>query len=524
MNWPIFILLAGWTISVYQSITCTPPQHFHDAPVNHFHLYLWGYYNDLGSRHQIARDCYETILRTGGAHYTYAGYVRHLLSTQQFQKILSLIPSLDSLFSQQLDIQLIIIKALEAQGKHPQADKRVMALVNQHPDNAELVYYAAAAFVRGNKASDALVVIDRFLHNKPEKLSHFLFHFLKAQIHVQLGEKNQALSCVEKCVDLNPHFEQGWLLSALLHELAGKIDQAIVGYRNFLAIVGHDKMVEQQILNLMIKKEQQKLLPLNDSLFDQALKLYHQRDFIGSLNAINSHLETSVSDLPAQFLKIELLCSLSKASRAVEIIKQWIVKEPESSHWYYLLYLLSLSTTEKKHIDLVLHSLAQRYPTNILPRLYQAQRALNENEYESALAYLDRAEKGAHEPLAIAQIEYQKAVIYFAQGDWLKMHNALQASHQSKKDFAPAHHFYAYYYARHEKDFKKAQHYLDQALALDDSNTSFLHTQARIWYKQKEYHKAPHLVSYQSPHKLPRLKYVDKLQNKYRQHKESIHS
>ena len=508
--------LLGNCISTFP----TPPAHLDDTPTNPFHLYFWAYYNDLTHNHPVAQKCYDAIFRSETSPFIYAGYLHHLFNTNQFEKIVSLIPQIESHFPQNLDLQIIIVKALEQTGKQAQADKRIMTLATNHSTNPELIYYGAAAYVRAHQSQEALALIDRYLKSKPERASHFIFHFMKAQIHLQLFQKDAALVHVEKCLELNPHFEQGWLLSGLLNELSGKIDQALVGYRNFLSIVGNDKAVEQQILNLIIKKQQNNLLPYNDHLFKKAIELNNQKKPKIALSFINQYLVHYPENTQAHLFKIELLCSLQKAARAVELIKQLIVREPTNPFWYHVLHLLYEAQLEKQHITYVLQMLEQRFPKNLLPLFYLIDISLKKDDMQTAFYYLNHALSVTHDPIMHAKLLYQISLMYYAKKDWNSMIDTLTNCQSLKYHFAPAYHLLAYYYVTEEKDFTNAQKYIDLALAHDKSNRGFLNTQARIWYKQKQYQKVPDLMAltpYQLPISFSHLKYCDKLQTKYQQ-------
>ncbi|OQA35024.1 MAG: tetratricopeptide repeat protein [Candidatus Dependentiae bacterium ADurb.Bin331] len=498
----------------------TPPSQIDDTPTNPFHLYFWAYYNDLTRNHPAAQKCYDALFRSETSPYIYAGYLHHLFNTNQFEKIVSLTPKVESHFPHNLELQLIVVKALEQTGKQAHADKRIMTLAATHTNNPELIYYGAAAYVRANQSQEAVALIDRYLTSKPERPSHFIFYFMKAQIHLQLFQKDAALAQIEKCLELNPHFEQGWLLSGLLNELSGKIDQALVGYRNFLSIVGNDKAVEQQILNLIIKKQQNNLLPYNDHLFKKAIELNDQKQSKTALTMINQYLSHYPKNTEAQLFKIELLCSQGKAARAVELIKQLIVHDSTNPFWYQVLHVLYEAQVEQKHITYVLRMLEQRYPKNLLPLFYLIDISLKKDDMQTAFYYLNHALTITNDPLMHAKLLYQMALMYYAKKDWTSMIQTLHSCQALKNHFAPAYHLLAYYYATEEKNFATAQKYIDLALIHDKSNRIFLNTQARIWYKQKQYDKASDLIAltpYQLPVSFPHLKYCDKLQNKYEQ-------
>jgi tetratricopeptide (TPR) repeat protein len=509
-----------WLCMLTGLLMATPPPNIEEGPTNNFHLYFWGYYNDLSAQHQIAKKCYEAILRSCGSTFMYPGYIHHLFNTKQYEKIVSMIPQIEAQFPKQLDIQLLIIKALELSGKQSQADKRLMALSHSHPENAELVYFAAAAHVRANHPEDAVNLIDTYLKAKQDKSSSFIFYFMKAQIFFQLMQKDAALSNIARCTELNPNFEQGWLLSGLLNELGGNIDNALISYRNFLSIVGHDPNVERQILNLMLKKENTKLLPHNDTLLDRAFDCYYQKQFLAALELAHDYLLINPQDESARILKIELMGCLRKTRQAVTLVKQWIDENPNNPLWYRILHLMYLNKSEQKNIIDALNKLTQTHPTISYSFFYLIEIALKKNNITQALYYLNQALTCANDAHTKAQLLYQLAIIYYEKHQWALMLDALKTSISLKEDFAPSHHLLAYYYSQKDNNFKLAQSHIDKALSKESGNQLYLNTQARIWYKQKQFHKAPDLISlhgYQIAKKMPKLKYVQKLEQKYKE-------
>ena len=278
----------------------------HDQPVNHLHLYLWGYYSDLTGQHTTAQQCFETILKTEPSEYAYAGYIRHLFATKQFPKIISLAPRIEFLFPNEIDLQLILIKSLEFAGELPEADKKIMALSKIHTDHPEIVYYAAAGFVRAKRIEDALHCINTFLVKHGDKNSSFIFYFLKSQICLQIAKKEEARKSAEKCIALNPRFEQGWLLAGLIYELSGNIETAVDRYRGFLSIAGRNPIVEQQILNLTIKKSHQ-LMPMNTKA--QESSAADQSKIEDSTNALHLYFKNHPVDFStylAQFRSMQV--------------------------------------------------------------------------------------------------------------------------------------------------------------------------------------------------------------------------
>lgn len=477
---------------IYLHTNCADNPVFHKP--HHYQTYLWGWYNQFQENPSIAQKCFESIIKDDGSIYAYAGYVHHLYNANRYAEITKLMPRIDEALSTHLETQLFFVKALETTGQQSAADKKITELYERFKTNAEISYGATISSIRNNDHAKALTIINEYLDASAERPTHFIFYFLKAQIFFGTQDKEHAHENIQKCLALNPGFDQGWLLSGLIHELEGNIDEAIAGYRNFLQLVGHDQKVEQQLMSLIFKQKHDTQGTSAKKSFETALALYHEKQFTQSLKEINTCLQKDPAYKPARLLKIELLCSLNQTQTGLQLIRSWIDENEHEDTWFRALHLLYQAGIERSAIIALLKTIEQKNPHNSLSILYLADIHLKNHDLDAACTYLHKALPLANDKQISEKILYQLGALYFENHNLEALGHVISIA-ESGISFAPLLNLCAYYYATHGKNLSKAQECVNKALAGNHNNPHYLDTQALIWYKNHEYEKAYQLLT-----------------------------
>lgn len=487
-------MLLLFTLLV-STIFTMPPERPHFYETNPYQLNLWGCYNQLEKKPVIVKECYDALIHENCNIFAYSGYINYLFSTKQYEAIVRLIPKIDSALSDHIETQLTLVKALELVGRQKDAETKIIALQKNFKTHPEVTYSCALAYIRNKQTKDAVEVIDHFLQSTTEKQMHFIFYYLKAQAAINENNKEQARASIVKCLELNPAFDQGWLLSGLLHELEGNLEDAISGYKNFLQLVGHDTAVEQQVMTLMLKQQQPTAAPTEiRQMFEESLMLYRQHQSCHALKRIEHCLQLNPSYRPARLLKIELLCALHQPDQAIKQLHEWIHHEPKEDIWYRAAHLLYQANLDKDAILAMFEHLEKKNNHNILPLIYLADIHLKRKDSDKASTYLKKALAVSTNKQLKAKITYQLAVLYFNNKDYDTLAQVLEHGLALQEDFAPLLNLAAYYYATKGKNIKKAQTLLDNVLKMHQDNPHYQDTQAVIWYKQGEYQKAHSLL------------------------------
>ncbi len=460
----------------------------------HYHLYLWGYYNQLQTNFSVAEECYNKIFNSSGSIYAYTGYLDLLFATKRYNSIAQLMPRLEHHINT-IPTQLIFIKTLENIGNQEEADKKMIALSAQGKQNTEIIYNTALAQVRMNDPLKAIATIDEYLQNVPEKMETFIFYFLKAQIYMRIYRQNDAAVMVKKCLELNPLFQEGWLFSGIIHELQGNIDQAIRGYQKFLTFVQHDQAVEQQLMLLLMKQQQQSIHATETNAFEHAINLYKEKKYADALTTIDTYLKKNPIDVQARLFKIELLCTLSQSSNALNLLKQWINNDQKNEVWFRTLHLLYLAGVNQDKIIELLQEIEKNKSDSIMPLLYLADIYLKKHDTQKSQEYLIKGLSLTDNGMLKAKIAYQLMIIYLEQKNSDALKEVIAKHEHYAKDFPPLLNLLAYYYATKGHNVPKAQKYIQQALVDNAENVHFLDTQALILYKENNYQKAKTLLT-----------------------------
>ncbi len=458
------------------------------------HNYFWANFQQFKGDPK-ASTWYEQLLASQAPIPVYKGYVNFLFDTDNFKLIVALLPKLDAAFAQDPDIQLIFARALEKVGAQHQADEKIFKLNNQFKTHQEITFQAANAYLRRKEPENALRAIDDLLNNSPRRPNNFLFHFLKAQIYVQLNDPAQALKCVQASLDMYPHFDKGWLLLAILQEQQGKLDAAIKGYTLFLELSGgNNQEIEQHLLQLVFKQkiaqQHSKSASIGQTCFQKALAFFDRKDYEQALTQINQCLEHKPTDPESRLLKIQILDALRNHGAAANELRAWILQDPKNEEWYKALFLLCRTGLNYQKAIAVLEDVVKHKPDILLPYLYLADLSIRARAMDSALAYHKKALEMTQDPHVKTKLLFNMSLIYYDQKKYAEMEKALEQGKALNTNFAPLLNLLAYHYATHGKALEKAVQLLDTVMKIAGSNPHYLDTQALVFYKQKQFDKA----------------------------------
>jgi len=280
--------------------------HNPNPETQNLHRYMWANYNHSGGKLSEAQKWYDTIFATSNPSINnYKGYLSFLRDTNNYSKIIELIPTLDAHKTLKEDpaVQLIIIQALEKTDQKQNAVDRLIDANNLHKDHQELAFFTANLYVRRKEPKNALIVIDNFLKECTQRPNNFIFYFLKSQILVQLNQVDQAIKHLNQCLGMHPNFDKGWLFYSMLNEKQNNIDNAIKGYITYLELIGGNKEVERHLIQLVLKqnmlKEPQKSISIDPSALKQIVILFQQKRYQKGLEELQEHINKKIGQRKA---------------------------------------------------------------------------------------------------------------------------------------------------------------------------------------------------------------------------------
>jgi tetratricopeptide (TPR) repeat protein len=456
-----------------------------------YHLNVIAHYQLMEEKLVEAFATNQQLIKISHCPYAYGSLIRFLFATGQYPALVTLIPMIEQFFDHDIATQIIFATALEQAGNNKTADARFIALQKQQKNNPDLAYHAALAHRRNNNHHQALVILDDYLNAVPGQPRNCLFYFLKSQLYRELNNHKQALANVKETLALCPKFDKGWLLLGLLQEQVGNVNQAVHGYKTFLALTGPNSEVEQQINRLLLYAslkqtmigEQQSSIHLVN-----AITWYKNKHYTRALTAVNHYLTQQPHNQEARLLKIQILSATAKLEAATELITQWIAQDPTHEFWYIILHALYRAGLDYQTVITCYQTVEQQFPDQPLPLLYLADLCTKAHDFTTALTYHDKALALITSPAMRAKLLLNKAIIYYHQHN---IHAAQKVLKQGVElSSAPLLDFLAYCTAHDLHNIPYAQACVEHAITLDEKNPHLLTTQAFIWYKQGALQKA----------------------------------
>jgi tetratricopeptide (TPR) repeat protein len=501
------------------------------AAHDNLHRYMWANYNQFAGKQEIASRWYKEILNADASLYAYKGYAHLLFDAGQYKAMLPLLPKLEPLFAKDPILGLIFAQALDQTG-HPQAaDERIIALNDKCKNNQEIAYQTVGTYMRRKEPENALRIIDNFLNGSPRKPTHFVFYFLKSQIYAKLNNLPEALTNIQKSLEMQPYFDRGWLMLALLQENAGRIQEAIKGYTTFLEIAGPHGEVEGHLMQLLFKQKmaqkQISSLVANKNYFALALQLFEKKEFAAALANVDLCLQAESDNAEAKLLKVQILTALNKHADTLAALQKWILHDPHPTQWLQVLSLLPKAGANYGAVIATLKNIEQKLPKNSQVILYLADAQVRGKDFTGALSTLRKALTMVDNNNIKTKIYFQMGMIYYHEQNFKAMHDVLAQGKQLHADFPPLLNLLAYYYATKGNNLIEAQKLMKIVLGYDATNPHFLDTQAIIFYKQKKYTKALKLlekVASAAPHDFTIQKHLGKTYNKLGKKQEASQS
>ena len=463
-----------------------------------FHRYFCANYYHFSGNITQAQNWYNKLFSTNNSVYTYKGYLNFLADTKQYRQITNLIPSLDKKFTNDADVQLLFANALEKTNQSKKADNLIITLSQSHKTHPEITLRATQIYMRRQEPENALITLNAFLNNTPHRPNNFVFYFLKTQIYIQLAQYCQALESIQKCLEIHPQFDKGWLLCASLHEKEGNIKKALSGYSTFLELSGSNKEIEKHLVTLMLKykmlEDNKQTLLSHTISIDNALLLFKQKRYDQALQHINSCIQEQPSNDECKLLKLQILSAMKNFDQITEIISSWIIAEPKNKLWPESLCLLAYNGMPRAKIITTLTDAIKETPDNLWSNLYCADIAMRNTQNNLAILHLEKALSCTMNNALRAKTFYQLALLQYEQENYSAMRTNLENAYELDAQCPHTNNALAYYWAKKGKDIQKAHTFIAQSLATDNNNPYFLDTQALIFYKEKQYTQAQHIL------------------------------
>lgn len=468
----------------------------YDHRANLYDHYLRATY--LHAKGDITRSLrtYQALVKHKHPDFIYEGFVTLLADAGLFNVILQLEKekkeTFDTLFKDNVDIKLKLAQAYLHTGNDEHADKLFSQLTAKHPEDSQIAYYTALAYIQKNNLTKAITFLDECIKNDALKQKRFLFHFLKSKVCLSQNKKNEALQEITKSLKLFPKFDRGWLFQALLLEQLGHVKYAIKGYQTFLDIVGRDESVEKQLIKLMFSQQQfekaadllKKFKQDNPEYFyDLALVELQAHRLGDALKNVNIALTKSPEFKNARLLKVEILIGMNHGKDALAYMRDWISQNPNDTTTLHMFTLLTKTKIAITDLIATLEELVTNQKTSLGIYSILADLYLRSANYEKALHNYRTILTLTTDNALKSHIYFQIGYINFETKKYNQVENNLRKALEHKPVYPSAYNLLAYFYAQKNSNLEYALKLINSALQASPSCYYYLDTKGYVLLK-----------------------------------------
>lgn len=395
------------------------------------------------------------------------------------------------------EIGLLYAESLIKTGREKEACSFLSKIVAKNPFLDEAVYLLVVVLSEQKRADEGLAVLEKFLSRENLYARHALFYFLQAKLFVDKNDLAKAHESLQRSVEVNPAFEKGWLLSAVLYQQENKNDEAIACYKKCMELVVDNVALYQQYLSLLFKQErfqeayeelQKRPAETDEYYCNKALLEWKLDKANDSLKNCNCALQKNNSCTKAKILKIELLAQLKQYSELMQFMRSWLLQEKDNP-----LAHLTFMGLAKKGVSLsLLSSILKKIGEQNLSTLTLGALAdlfLEQNDFNNAEQCYQKLLSMTHDALLKSKLYFLAAYCNFKSGNLGKVEEPLKQSLITGEVFHPAYNLLAYYYATKGANLSYALELVEAALKKEENNSDFLDTKGYILVRMGN-HKA----------------------------------
>lgn len=318
---------------------------------NTFHENMWGVY--IQKKQPLKSfQIFANLTKTN--KYAYKWLINFLYKTGNNQKIAAIMPLIQSTFPQIIeddpDIGFMIAHAISSsyitpglinngqQLKYNQSAMDILITLNRKfPNHQQVASLTATLYDLNNDPQNALSVSEKYLNIATLKPTDFLEYFKNASRHLKLGNKKSALKNAKKCLELQPKFNNGWVLLSTIYDQLDKTQDAINSCKKALELTGPNSAIEYMIIRLFFKlKGAQHLVNefvMNKQCFEKSIELLRKKEYDKALDLMDKCLSQKQEESSSSNkLNLNNLNYLNKDNKAellkIKLIKNKPIKQP----------------------------------------------------------------------------------------------------------------------------------------------------------------------------------------------------
>jgi tetratricopeptide (TPR) repeat protein len=406
-----------------------------------------------------------------------------------------------------------LAEALGEYGMYSDASKTYESLVKLKPKEYDYYFDWAYMLSQAKLYKESINVLN--LVEQKTGISENLI-MLKQPLWIQLNKIDEAVSDVEKLIELYPREENYYLNIAEIYEANNLTEKALHTYERLNTKIPESSAALVGIAEIYRKKnDTKKYEEYLSKVFDnknididsKILAVIPLLEKMGKDSTLNQPVLEMVemiyknhpNDIKAISAKADVLYNLDKKEEALEYYKKAIQVNPDSLPGTVWVQSYILAAELEKYDDLI--SISEKgiqYDDNdAFGYFYNAIAHQQKKQYQ-------KATNSARTGIEIAQKEsinnYNKQLklqmlillgdVSFELKDYTLMDSAYEAALEIDPNNATLLNNYAYYLTERDMNFEKAERMSKKSNLLVDNNAAFIDTYAWIMFKMKNYKEA----------------------------------
>ncbi len=450
-------------------------------------------YLNAKGKNEGAIQSFNNAMKTRPSEHMFEPYLQALFDGERFSTLVKTYEDnkkkIDTLCSKNHMIKAYLAQAYLAVNKEPKAQALFQELIRDHGNDVQMCYFAAVGYLKTKRLPAAVKLLQECIANVELKNKHYLFHFLLSKAHLEANRPTEAMVSIEQSIAQFPKFDRGWLFKAILHEQQGKINEAIQGYKKFLAITGRDQSIEKQLVQLLFNQQRYgeaadylKKLSVDspEYCFDLALVQSKSGNYAEALPSINKVLALSPTLEKAKLLKLEILLNSDKTDDALTSLQEWLTTEPHNMGALHTFTLLRQGGVPVPKLITALETIQIKHPASIGIAAALGDLALEINQPEKALTHYAQAATHTKHNQLKSRIYFQRCYIMLNQKDYPALTAELAKAEQENCTDHALLNLQACYFGQTNQQLDKALTIVNKALKLKPGFPAYLDTKARV--------------------------------------------
>jgi len=296
--------------------------------------YFWAHYQHLKKNSEEAEFWFARFFEKQVPFSAYEGYIQFLFSTKKFPLIYSMKDFILSNLSSNPSVILILADVLTLYKEEVALNSTILQLQQKHPNNINLTLRAVTILLEQKDFETAIARIDALLNKTSRNQNVFLFHFMKAQIYLQLDRLEDAIFSTKKSTEFFPYFDKAWLVLGILYEQLGAISDAIMSYKQYAScaekpsplFVQRSPILETQRDKI---KESMKDSQARENIKKQINSFIEEKKYGNAMQYIDALLEHEPTNKEIKKLKITTLVHQKQHQTANNILQIYIQNDIE---------------------------------------------------------------------------------------------------------------------------------------------------------------------------------------------------